>query len=154
MGSCRCLRCSGMMAGLFSAFSTFMMKALSSLPGFEGMKAMQAINCHIVKPSFLFVFFGTGVLCVASAFLSADISDVAARTISAAVIYLVACIVSTMLFNVPLNNRLDAADPTSEDGQALWIRYVTSWSRWNHLRSIATIVTTFLMASAISRLSE
>jgi uncharacterized membrane protein len=145
---------SGMMAGLFSAFSTFMMKALSSLPGSEGMRAMQAINRLIVRPSFLFVFLGTGALCVASAFLSADVSGIAPRTISAAVIYVVACIVSTILFNVPLNNQLDAADPTSEDGQAVWIRYVASWSRWNHLRSVATIVTTFLLVSAISRLSE
>ena len=60
---------SGMMAGLFSAFSSFMMKALASLSDSDGIKAMQAINRLIVRPSFLLVFIGTGVLCAISVLL-------------------------------------------------------------------------------------
>lgn len=141
---------SGMMAGLFSAFSTFLMKALSSLSGSEGMKAMQAINRLIVRPSFLVVFFGTGVLCAISVLLSWNAPRITLLTITAAAIYIGGCIVSTMLFNVPLNNQLDAVDPTSEEGRALWIRYLASWTRWNHVRSVATLISTILLALTIA----
>ena len=143
---------SGMMAGLFSAFSTFMMKALSSLHSSEGMKAMQAINRLIVRPSFLIVFFGTGAICLASAYLASEVPGASLLTMAASAIYVLSCIVSTLAFNVPLNNALESANPNSEEGRALWTRYLSSWTRWNHLRSVATIVTTFLLAIAIADL--
>ena len=102
---------SGMMGGLFSAFSSFMMKAMSSLPDAEGIRAMQAINRFIVRPGFLFVFLGTGVLCLATAVMGFNIAGIAAPAMAATALYLLACIVSTIVFNIPLNNQLDAADP-------------------------------------------
>ncbi len=140
---------SGMMAGLFSAFSSFMMKALSSLSDSNGINAMQAINRLILRPSFLLIFFGTGVLCVASVILGGgSLPTVTAAT----VIYILGCIVPTILFNVPLNNQLQAVDSASEEGRALWIRYLLMWTRWNHLRSVATIATTALLALTIATL--
>lgn len=40
-----------------------------------------------------------------------------------------------MVFNVPLNNALAAADPTSPEGAGLWTRYLREWTAWNHLRT-------------------
>ena len=143
---------SGMMAGLFSAFSTFMMKALSSLSDSEGMKAMQAINRLIVRPSFLLVFLGTAVLCIVAAVFGSELPRVASQTIAATVIYVVACILSTIAFNIPLNNQLEAANPDTQEGREVWKQYLSKWTKWNHLRSVASVVTTALLASALAKL--
>ena len=138
------------MAGLFGAFSTFMMKALASLSDSEGIKAMQAINRFIVRPSFLMVFLGTAVLCIVAAVLEYNQSGVSFSTTAAAVIYSLACVVSTMAFNVPLNNRLDGVSPDSSEGYEFWQTYLNSWTRWNHLRSIATMLSTICLAISLS----
>ena len=144
---------SGMMAGLFSAFSSFMMKALSSLSDSNGIRAMQAINRLIVRPSFLLVFLGTGVLCAASVMLGWNVlGGSLLTTTGATAIYILGCIVSTIVFNVPLNNQLEAVDPESEGGRILWTQYISKWTRWNHVRSVATLVSTFLLALTIANL--
>lgn len=51
---------SGLMAGLFCSFSTFIMNALASVSKPSGIAAMQAI----VRPSFLLLFLGIGLVCV------------------------------------------------------------------------------------------
>ena len=144
---------SGMMAGLFSAFSNFMMKALSSLSESNGIQAMQAINRLIVRPGFLLIFLGTGVLCTVSALLGWDVLGGSLLTATAAtVIYISGCVVSTIVFNIPLNNQLEAVDPDSEEGRVLWAQYVSKWTRWNHVRSVATLTSTFLLALTIATL--
>ena len=55
---------SGLIAGLFCSFSNFIMQALSQIQSSKGISAMQSINLVIVKPTFLFVFLGTGVACL------------------------------------------------------------------------------------------
>ncbi len=111
---------SGMMAGLFSAFSSFLMKALSSLSEANGIKAMQAINRLIIRPSFLLIFFGTGVFCVAAVPLGWEtLGDALPNVTAAAAIYVFGCILCTMVFNVPLNNQLEAVDPASDEGRTV-----------------------------------
>ena len=141
---------SGMMAGLFCAFSSFMMKALSSLSDSNGIKAMQAINRFIVAPAFLLVFLGTAVLCAISARLVWNVSGTTQLTATAAAIYIVGCVFSTIAFNVPLNNQLEAVDSASEEGRLLWSRYLVRWTRWNHVRSAATLISTVLLALTIA----
>lgn len=144
---------SGMMAGLFSAFSSFIMKALSSLSSSNGIKAMQAINRFIVRPSFLLVFFGTGILCAASLLLGWNVLGASLwTTVAATVSYIVGCLFATILFNVPLNNQLDAVDPESVEGQVLWAHYLSRWTSWNHVRSIATLSSTFLLVLSLVNL--
>jgi len=67
----------------------------------------------------------------------------------ACVLYLVGNIVVTMIFNVPLNNALDAADPVSADGAALWSRYLSTWTAWNHVRTLSCLASLALMIGAI-----
>ena len=95
---------SGMMAGLFASFSTFIMRALGSLERSEGVRAMQAINRLIVRPSLLLVFMGTAAFSVVSAYVACG--DVGPwRYIGLyAGLYVVGCLLSTILFNVPLND--------------------------------------------------
>jgi len=139
---------SGMMTGLFVAFSTFMMKALDSLGTAGAIRAMQAINQYIVRPSFLVVFIGTAVLLIASSCLS-FLTPGFAWIISATVVYVLACIISTIAFNVPLNDRLGSCDPADAASHIFWNHYLLVWARWNHVRSVACVTTTVLLAVAL-----
>ena len=143
---------SGMMAGLFASFSTFMMKALGSLERSEGVRAMQAINRLIVRPSFLLVFMGTAASSVVSACVAYD--DVGSwRYIGlSAGLYVVGCLLSTILFNVPLNDKLESVDSHGDEELALWDTYLVRWTRWNHVRSVATVLSTALLAYALSEI--
>tara|TARA_B100000676_G_scaffold299163_1_gene343111 strand:+ start:698 stop:1183 length:486 start_codon:yes stop_codon:yes gene_type:complete len=140
---------SGMMAGLFVSFSTFMMKALSSLERSEGVRAMQAINRLIVRPSFLLVFMGTALLSVISAYVSyGDVEPWRYIALSAG-LYVVGCLLSTILFNVPLNDQLESVYSHADEELAFWDIYLVRWTRWNHVRSVATVLSTALLAYAL-----
>jgi uncharacterized membrane protein len=51
----------------------------------------------------------------------------------------------TIAFNVPLNNALAIVDPNSADGAALWAKYLTNWTFWNHVRMVAAIAASALL---------
>ncbi|MEA3274794.1 MAG: anthrone oxygenase family protein [Pseudomonadota bacterium] len=146
---------SGMMAGLFCSFSSFVMKALSETPPPMGITAMQSINKVIVRPAFLVVFLGTGVACalvVGLGWQQLGNHALAWATVGG-VVYVLGSIVVTIVFNVPLNNRLAAVDPESDEGAKMWGIYLVRWIRWNHVRSIATIASTLLLILAVLRAS-
>lgn len=142
---------SGLMAGLFCSFSNFMMQALSRIPAPKGIAAMQSINLVIVKPAFLLVFFGTAVACALSLVIGWKQLNISALvwTACGGAIYAIGCLVVTMAFNVPLNNRLAAVDADSDEGAKMWQTYLVQWTRWNHVRSIATIASTILLVMAV-----
>ena len=66
------------------------------------------------------------------------------------VLYVLGMFVVTMVFNQPLNETLAAADPASTEGAALWARYVSEWTFWNHVRTFASLAAFALYIAAIS----
>jgi len=54
-------------------------------------------------------------------------------------LYPVGTILVTIFFNVPLNDALAAVDPTTADGTRQSNDYVTSWTTWNHVQTIAAL---------------
>ena len=56
--------------------------------------------------------------------------------LAASAIYIVGSFGVSMFFNVPLNDALAAATPTSSEGAALWARYLTDWTWWKELLSL------------------
>ena len=138
----------GLMAGLFFAFSIAVMRALAQLPPSEGIAAMQAINVAIVNPLFLVVFIGTAVGCVLVVITSL-IGPRSANTtyaIAGAVIYLVGSLLVTVLFNIPRNNALAAVSATDAASATVWASYLSEWTTWNHVRGIAALAATALLA--------
>ncbi|MEH2329167.1 anthrone oxygenase family protein [Nostoc sp.] len=129
------------MAGVFFAFSTFVMNALARLQPKEGIIAMQFINITAINPLFMLALFGTAVACI---FLA--VSSVlkwhqpgAAYLLIGSLLYLIGTILVTIAFNVPLNDALAIAKPDSTEGANLWAKYLTNWTFWNHVRTIAAL---------------
>jgi uncharacterized membrane protein len=141
----------GLIGGVFFAFSTFVMKALAQRPPAEGIAAMQAINITVINPWFMTAFIGTAVACIMLA-----ISSLSKWHQPSAVYLLVGCILYvfgtfgvTMIFNVPLNNALAIAKPDSPEGANLWAKFLTDWTFWNHVRTIAALAATALFTIAL-----
>ncbi len=131
----------GLVAGIFFAFSAFVMTALSRLRPEQGIGAMQSINVAVLNPWFLAAFFGTAAVCALLAVLAVlDWSRPGAITLlSGALLYLLGCIGVTLGFNVPLNKKLAAVEPNSAEGRELWRRYLSAWTAWNHVRTLASL---------------
>lgn len=132
---------SGLVAGIFLIFSVAVMSALGRLSPAEGMRAMQSINVVIINPAFLGVFLGTAILSAVIVVLGFFRLGQPgwAYLIAAAAVYLIGCIFVTMFFNVPMNNALAAADPASTEGQEIWKNYLSNWTFWNHVRTLASL---------------
>ncbi len=147
---------SGMMAGLFCSFSSFLMRALSRIPLASGIQAMQSINLVIVRPSFLIIFMGTGAVGLAAVVFGGNAWRPESKpwALAATLTYVVGCVGVTIVFNVPWNNRLAAVNGETEEGHAIWKRYLSTWVRWNHVRSVATLFSTVLFLIALIRLVE
>ena len=131
----------GLIGGVFFAFSTFIMRALARLPANEGIAAMQSINIVVINPLFLSVFIGmavAGVVLIISSLLKWHNSGSVYLIVGGA-LYVIGTFLVTMIFNVPRNNALAALAPTSPEAARYWIEYVSSWTAWNHVRTVAAL---------------
>jgi len=143
----------GLIAGVFFTFSAFVMKALARLSPAQGIAAMQSINVVVINPLFMVALFGTALACVglavSSFFRWSEPSAV--YSLVGSLLYLVGTIAVTMVFNVPRNDALAAADPDSADGARLWVGYVTSWTAWNSVRTATALAAAALLTFALLR---
>ena len=140
----------GLIGGLFFAFSVFVMTALGRIAPAAGIAAMQSINVAVLNPVFFAAFFGTAALSALALIVGLIAwSDLGARyLVVGGMLYLVGTIGVTMVCNVPLNNRLARVEPESDEGALLWQRYLSDWTAWNHVRTIAALAASasFIMA--------
>jgi uncharacterized membrane protein len=143
---------SALAAGAFYAFSTFVMAALGRLPRPEGIRAMQQINITVINPWFMTALFGTGLACMALvivALVDWD-ADYGPFLLVAAALYVIGCLGVTMAFNVPRNNALAVLEPESAEAASVWRRYLTEWTAWNTVRTIASLAATGVLIGAIA----
>src|SRR5262245_47994801 len=131
----------GLVAGIFFAFSAFIMTALRRLPPEGGISAMQSINVTVLNPAFFLVFFGTAVaaLVVASAAFAGWSPSRSLYLLAGALLYLAGTIFVTMSFNVPHNIKLAVTSAKSAEGASVWKTYLSAWTAWNHVRTIAAL---------------
>jgi uncharacterized membrane protein len=140
----------GMIGGLLFAFSNFVMRALAQQPPESGIRSMQAINITIINPLFFLVFLGTVLASVILAVTALSrLSSPGALLLIGCVLYIIGTFGVTMAFNVPLNNRLEVLDPSTTQAAEFWREYLTSWTQWNHVRTIAAIVASVLLILSI-----
>lgn len=146
----------GLIAGVFFAFSTFVMKALAQQPPAQGIATMQSINVTAINPWFMTAFLGTTFVCLVlmvSSLLRWQ-QPGAAYLLVSALFYLLGCFGVTMVFNVPLNDALAVANPNSSEGTNLWARYLTNWTFWNHIRTLAAFIAAALFTMALNTPSK
>lgn len=141
----------GLIAGVFFAFSTFVMNALAQRPSTEGIATMQSINITAINPWFMTAFLGTGVACIILAISSLFKWHQPGATylIVGSLLYLIGTLGVTIVFNVPLNDALATVKPDSTDGANLWARYLTNWTIWNHVQTIAALAAAALFTIAL-----
>jgi uncharacterized membrane protein len=141
---------SGLIGGVFFAFSNFVMPALSRLPAGQGMAAMQSINVTVLNRWFLGVFLGTAAGCVLLAASSLWTWDLGAQLrLGGGVLYLAGTLLVTRACNIPLNDALAKLQPAAVDAAAFWTRYVTDWTVWNHVRTLAALLAAALLTVSL-----
>jgi uncharacterized membrane protein len=141
----------GLMAGLFFAFSFSVMRALSRLPAAQGMAAMQSINAAILNSVFLTLFLGTAATCaiVVLASLWKWQEPGALLFVLGAMLYLVGAFLTTIVFNVPMNDQLAATAVTDPAAPARWASYLTGWTAWNHVRTATALAAVVVLTLAL-----
>jgi uncharacterized membrane protein len=137
----------GLMAGVFFAFSSFLMKALGRLPANEGIAGMQSINAAVVPSLFLAVFLSTSVLCLVVVVFSAMRWGEPSASLcgAGALIFLLGNFLVTMIFNVPMNDRLASISPRDSASAVVWQNYLIHWTAWNHVRTISGLASMALL---------
>jgi uncharacterized membrane protein len=142
----------GLIAGTFFVFSVAIMSALRRLPAKEGMSAMKSINVVIKNPIFLGVFMGTALISLVLTGMSLWEWNLprAYYMLAGAALYVAGSFLVTVVFNVPLNNALDAAEPATTSGEEVWESYLTNWTFWNHIRTVASLLSAATFSIALS----
>ena len=128
------------------------MAALRRISPASGISAMQSVNVVVLNPVFLGTFFGTSALSLVLA-VSALMNWAepgAFDLLVGSLLYLIGSILVTMICNVPLNDRLAAVKPESAEGNAVWTHYLSVWTAWNHVRTVASLaaMACFILAFA------
>jgi uncharacterized membrane protein len=144
---------SAVVAGALGAFSGFVMRALAGLPDVGGAVAMRSINRTAVRPPLMVAMFGTAVASVAAAVAvlrGPSAATVVVLTVTGGLLYLVGVIGVTVAANVPLNERLAAAEPGTGAADRFWAEYSRRWTRWNHLRSLAALTAAVAYVAALA----
>lgn len=138
---------SGLVAGCFAVFTLVVVPALVALPAPAGLAAMQSVNRTAVRPVFMTLLFGTGVLCLVLAALELT-GDRRLLVPAAAAVYLAGVVGVTVLANVPLNDALAALDAGDAGAGRTWADAAGVWTRWNTVRSLAALLSATLLMNA------
>ena len=133
---------SGLMAGIYFAFSAFIMKSFGRMDTTHAITAMNAINETILRTWFMPLFFGTSIVSVLlSSFSIIHWNEIGTGLgLMAGIVYFVGMFICTVVFNVPLNNSLARANPGSDESRQIWSHYLKTWTSWNHLRTLSSLI--------------
>ncbi|MBY4588176.1 DUF1772 domain-containing protein [Rhizobium redzepovicii] len=142
---------SGLVAGIFFAFSTFIMTAFSRIPAEQGIAAMNSINVTIVRSPFMALFVPTAILCIVIAVLALMNwrGSASALMLTGAALYVFASFLSTIIFNVPMNDALEKVSGSGPEAVGLWATYLRDWTWWNHVRTVASLLASMAFVRAL-----
>lgn len=139
--------------GVYFAFSCFIMSALGAIDRTAGVAAMQAVNEVILRSLFMPLFWGTTLASAALVVLAVmqGWSPQSQLIALAGILFVAGMFVVTVIFNVPLNDRLMAAPAGSPEAAAVWAAYLKTWTLWNHVRTVTCIAAGALYILALVR---
>jgi uncharacterized membrane protein len=70
--------------------------------------------------------------------------------LAAGLLYVAGSYFVTVSFNVPMNERLARLNVESSEAADYWPVYVREWSKWNHLRTAASVASAACSAAALA----
>jgi uncharacterized membrane protein len=124
------------MVGLYFTFSNTVMSVLEKQQ--DGARIMIEINKQILNPIFLTCFILSAVAGLYFFFFHNGFQS------WSGLIFFVGTTMITVLFNVPLNDKL--RDAAKNKVSEIWREYLSKWVFWNHIRTISALCAA-LMAS-------
>jgi uncharacterized membrane protein len=136
--------------GMMYVFSTFVMRGLDRTGPVDAITAMRGINAEAnANPAFLLGYFGATILALVVGVIAVVRLNQPGSwwVLSGAILGILGAII-TMLFNVPLNNHLDTAHTdglSAADAAREWQAYFSTWTAWNHARTVTSLVGAALM---------
>lgn len=139
---------SGLQAGLYYGFTVGVMPGLARGGHPTFVTAMQQINVAIVNPGFLVTFLGAPVLAALAAALQLGRGGPALAWAVAGLLLALATLIITFVFNIPLNNALDAAGDT--DPASARTAFESGWVTWNAVRALTSTLAMACLAWALT----
>lgn len=141
---------SAVTAGVYIDFSARIMPSLGRMTNAAGIARMQHLNRSIEQGPFMLCFCGAGLAggYLVYRLLRADraMADVLLAAGGAA--YL-AGLLLTMVYNVPMNNRLAAVDPHAAASVDLWRDYLHNWTPANTVRAVFSVAAVGLLVAGL-----
>jgi uncharacterized membrane protein len=137
--------------GVYFTFSAFVMIALGAVEREAGIAAMKAINYTILRSLFMPLFYGTTLAATVLAGIAIfqwSMPD-SRWILVGSVVYLAGMFLVTVIFNVPMNNTLDQVKTESVDAAGVWADYIRTWTKWNHVRTIASLFTSLTYVAVL-----
>ena len=136
--------------GMMYVFSTFVMRGLDRTGPIDAITAMRGMNVEAnSNPAFLLGYFGATILALVVGVIAAiQLRQPGSWVVLVGAVLTVLAAVITMAFNVPLNNHLDTVNPVGlsvADAAREWQAYFSTWTAWNHARTVASFVGAALM---------
>ena len=143
-------------SGVFLAFSDFIMRSLGRSEITAGVEVMQVINREVFRTVFMVLLIGMSFLSlvlVGYAYLWVN-SAVAIYVIPGGVIYFVGVFLVSLVFNIPMNNALEARDYREIEAATYWVEtYLPRWTFWNYVRAISAAVSSACFLVALLQLA-
>jgi len=136
--------------GIMYSFSTFVMRGLDRTGPVEAITAMRGINTEAnSNPAFLLAYFGATILALVVGVMAViQLRQPGSWWVLAGAVLSILAAIITMAFNVPLNNHLDTVNPAGlsvADAAREWQAYFSTWTAWNHVRTVTSVVGAALM---------
>ncbi len=143
----------GLIGGLMFGWTVSVIPGLRQVGDRTYVSTMQHVNREIINPGFTIPFIIPPLVVGLAALLQFRAGDARRGWLlaSAALVYLVGLLGVTIGGNIPLNNALDAFDLSAESEPRLRDRrfsYEGPWNRWHYVRTVASVSSFMLCASA------
>jgi len=147
---------SAIIAGVFLTFSDFVMRSLKAAEPVAGIEAMQLINRKVYLSIFMVLLLGMAPVSMLIALIALTGVSGAAPfwLVSGGTIYVIGVFGVTMVCNVPMNKRLDVMNQKLPGTETYWVEYVTFWTRWNHVRTLASAVSAICYFEGVLLLAQ
>ncbi len=137
-----------LVAGVFLAFSDFLMRSLSKADGHGGVEAMQIINREVFRVVFMALFLGlVPVSAALTVYAIVVLSGFDSALIAlSGLTYVAGTFGVTVVFNVPLNEKLAPLDHSLPETERFWRHtYLPRWTFWNSVRTVASVMSSLLL---------